>query len=387
VKCARCDFVTDPKAEERPREQLEGHAEGAAHPLCGCCGLSLGWDEQGTCETPRAGRNGAPDVPSCLARARDLLAGVVTMYFEDLPQQLGQLRGSSYDSDRPGAADGRPLPGGDALVLLGPGSEGLAEDGFTTRKNDDDSSVAFDLAFWERTWREARSDPRGQSHRPKVQVRQASSYLEVHARWAARNHPGFPDYLDDLRLLHDRLERATGRHQRLVRAEAECFGCGADALVRQSRPAGQCEHEQPSQELVTVVPFKTETPRQRDERLQAWANSHSRCEQGGFENHWTCQRCGETYDWPRYLLALSGRLQESDVPGWPTPEQAAHILGVNAKTVRTWCTRLLVKTACVVGDQRMRVWLEDARPRAEKLHEDARRRAGTQSLETAREAS
>lgn len=342
MRCARCDWRPSTQDSDSPaRQQLEEHSEASGHPLCGCCGRSLDVDEQGTCETPRQGKDGAA-VTSCLQRTRDLLAGVVTMYFEDLPQQLGQLRGTAYDNDRPGAADGRPLPGGDALVLLGPGSEGLAEDGETSRDSDT-SSVAFDLAFWERTWRDARNEPRGQSHRPKVQVRQAASYLEVHARWAARNHPGFADYLDDLRLLHDRLERATGRHLRTVRAEAECFGCGADALVREITDSG-------------------------------------------FDDRWTCRRCGEAYDWPRYLLAVSGRLQESDVPGWGLPEQVAYVLGVNPKTVRTWCNRLLVPTACVVGDPRVRVWWDDARVRADKLHEDARRRADRE-LDMAREAS
>jgi hypothetical protein len=141
----------------------------------------------------------------------------------------------------------------------------------------------------------------------------------------------------------------------------------SDSLVRQSLEAGQCEHEPPSQERLTVIPWKAETAQQRDDRLQAWAESHASCEQGGYENHWTCQRCGEKYNWERYLLAVAGRLQTSDVPGWGLPEQIGFVLGVNAKTVRSWATRGQVTTACVLGDERVRVWWDDARQRAELL--------------------
>jgi hypothetical protein len=334
-RCARCDWHSTPDIEETPRDQLAQHADAASHPLCVVCGHSLGWDETQTCETPRHGRPGQPDISSCLQRARELLSGIITLYFDDLPTHLGHVRGSALDGDRPGASDGRPLPGGDVLVLLAGGSEGLAEDGETTRDGDMES-VAFSLGYWERTWAAARGEQVRVSHRPKVQVRQAAGYLERHARWAARNHPGFADYAADLRLIHERLERATGRHQRLIRAEAECFGCGADALVREITDAG-------------------------------------------FDDRWTCRRCGEKYDWERYLLAVSGRLQESDVPGWGLPEQVAYVLGANPKTVRGWCNRGKVATACAVQDKPspdqlaagrkapMRVWWDEARRRAEKL--------------------
>lgn len=344
MRCRRCDWQSEAGGDVRPREQLLEHAQTAGHPLCLVCSHSLGVEEQQTCETGRPGRRGQPPIPSCLATARDLLSGIVTMYFEDSPRQLGQLRGVAYDHDRPSAADGRPLPGGDLLVLLGPGSQGLAEDGLSTR-DDDPASVAFDLGFWEARWRETRKEARRQSHRPKVVVRQAAAYLEIHARWAAREHPGFADYLDDLRMLHERLERATGRFSRPVRAEAECFGCGADALVR---------------ELT----------------------------ERGYADLWTCQRCGETYDWTRYLLALSGRLQESDVPGWGLPEQVGYVLGVNPRTVKSWAERGQVSTACLrEGDPRIRVWWDDARERAAELEERRRRQAEREAERQAERAS
>ncbi|MGZ4610020.1 MAG: hypothetical protein ACXV2H_07170 [Actinomycetes bacterium] len=378
MKCQRCDWKPDPD-DPRPltlKGQRYEHAAIADHPLCSVCTRSLPDTEPTVCE-------------KCLTGARELLSGIVTMYFEDLPSHLGQPRGTGYDSDRPAAADGRPLPGGDVLVLLGPGSEGWSDDAETNRAGDA-TSVSFELGYWEQAWRDARRDPAPLSHRPDVVVRQAAKYLEVHARWAANTHPAFADFIRDIRALHQRLERATGRAERLIRAEAECFTCGADALVRRARSADQCEHGRPTEQLLHG-PLREGVDRhqERAERLQAWAAEHARCEQGGFENHWTCERCGETYDWARYLLAVSSRLQESDVPGWGLPEQIAFVLGVNPKTVRGWGDRLQVRTACVVGgkpdehDKRMRIWWEDARARALKLEEQRRARAAAQAQEVA----
>ena len=107
--CNRCDWQHTPDTDGRPREQLLAHAIDADHPLCVICHHSLNRDEQQTCEHD-------------LTRARELLAGIVLMQAE-LPRHLGHLRGSTYDNDRP-SSNGQPLPGGDILVLLGPGSTG-----------------------------------------------------------------------------------------------------------------------------------------------------------------------------------------------------------------------------------------------------------------------
>lgn len=338
MNCARCEWRHDPNDELRPREQLEQHAETAGHPLCVVCHRSLMRDEQQTCENPRPGRHPHdPPLESCLTRARSMLSGIVNMYFLDAPTNLGQLRGKALDTQRRGGGDGRPLPGGDLLVLIGNGSEGLSDDGLTV-KDDDPSSVAFDFAFWEDAWRRARNEPHERStHRPRVIVRQAARYLEIHMRWASRQHPAFADLLEDLHQLHERLERANGRHLRPMRAEAECFRCGANALERD-------------------------------------------VDEHGYADVWVCQRCGDTYDWQRYLLALGQRLRQEDVPGWGLPEQVGHVLGVNPKTVRGWAARGQVSTACLrEGDPRVRVWWDDARERAEKLEEQRRRQAERQA--------
>ena len=318
MKCARCDFAT--VGDVPSREQMAEHAQDSGHALCIICARSLTAEEQQTCEV------GTRDRPSCLTKSRELLSGIRTLY--DLAAgELGTLKATRLDADhRANADDGRPLPGGDALVLLGPGSPGHAEDGLTT-KDGDVTSAAYDLLWWAEDWQDTFglrvTARRPQS--PAAQMRTALGVLEVNMRRASREHPAFDEFTNDLHQLHLRLERATGGGTAQIRAEAECFGCGADALTRQVTDKG-------------------------------------------YEDAWTCQRCGEIYDWPRYLLALSGRLQQQDVPGWGLPEQVGYVLGVNPKTVRGWAARGLVTTACVAGDRRLRVWWADARERAGLLH-------------------
>lgn len=322
--CGRCDWLHDPSDGLAPRLQLAEHAYAKGHPLCLVCDQSLPLGDRQTCER-------------CLTAAREHLAGIALMY-DELPRHLGHVRAQAYDSDRPAAADGRPLPGGDVLVLLGGGSEGLREDG-TTSRDGDASSVAYALGWWAEEWQDARGE-RVTDRRPRsarAMVRQAVGYLERMSRWAAQQHLGFDEYAEDLQLLHARMERVTGRAERVERAEAECFTCGADALVRKLTDAG-------------------------------------------LEDRWTCARCGATYDWQRYLLACrakveDGRAQLRDV-GWGTAAQVAAAVGTPVETVRTWAKRGVVATACLVESQQLLVWYPDADDRARRNRRGEDRRTG-----------
>jgi len=299
-RCARCQWQPTDDPDVGHREQLAFHAAESAHPLCVCCSRSLQQFEGGfTCD-------------GCLLDARQLLAGIVTMW-QELPQHLGHLRSPSYDSDRPGASDGRPLPGGDLLAMLGPGSPGLAETGHTT-KDGDPLSVSYELGWWAMEWQEMR----GECEATRT-VEQIAGYLERKARWAATSHPAFDQYLRDLRDLHGMLERATQRYRAPERADADCFACGGP-LSRKLTDAG-------------------------------------------YADEWTCRHCHEVYDWPRYLLAIRARLQETDDPTWGLVEQVAHVIGVQPRTVRMWTQRGLVTCACSVLDRRLRVLWTDAMDR------------------------
>lgn len=141
--CARCDWQPEPEAPEPPREQLRAHALEQGHGLCCVCARSLTEHEPQTCAR-------------CVAEAGRHLERIGQLY-DELPAQLGHVSSPAYDSDRPGAGDGRPLPGGDVLALLGRGSQGLSEDGTTSREGDP-VSVAYELGWWAQEWREIRGE-------------------------------------------------------------------------------------------------------------------------------------------------------------------------------------------------------------------------------------
>lgn len=247
--CQRCDYRATDRAE------LLEHATDAAHPLCAVGPHSLSQHETRTCER-------------CLTRTRQHLSGILTMWVQ-LPEHMGP-RGTGYDRGTPAAADGRPLLGGDALVLHSPGGAGYAHDP-QVHRDTDPPSVAQVLATWEDDWRHTRGEPAavvaGGRGGTSATIRHAAGYLERHSRWAATSHDAFADYAQDLAELHTRLEVVTGVARRRVIAEADCFECGGDL-----------------------------------ERLLT---------DKGYEDRWTCARCGRRYEWQAYLLALRARLEEA----------------------------------------------------------------------------
>lgn len=304
-RCARCDWQDDHEANGTPKVQLALHALEAEHPLCPICARSLTNTDPGYgCER-------------CLTHARSLLAGIVTMYSE-LPLHLGRSHGR--------------LPGGDPLVMLAAGSQGLAETGETSRPNDP-PSIAFELGWWAVAWQDDREDPKHLGHSPARIVANASRYLEVHARWAAASSRGFPEFVADLERLHNRLERTTAHDLPQQRANADCFDCGGK-LVRKADPK-------------TGI-FDIE---------------------GAVE----CRQCGETYDPVRYQLALRVSW-EADLEGWVPLTAAARLVGANVETVETWAKRGHVQSACRVEDRRKIVWWPDVQERRRFLDAERLRR-------------
>lgn len=172
----------------------------------------------------------------------------------------------------------------------------------------------------------------------RAEVLDALTYLGAGLRWAATSHPGFGEFADDLRVLVARLKRATGRDQPTVKAEAECFDCGADALVR------------------------TVTDR-------------------GYADEWTCQRCGSRYDWRRYLRACAQRVEEGRqtlrMEGWGTLVQVSAATGTPFRTVQSWARRAVagggVPVACLVRTQALVVFYPDAEQRADAARDRAER--------------
>jgi hypothetical protein len=305
VNCRRCDFVTDP--DSPAREQLAAHAADSGHPLCICCHRSLAdTDPALVCE-------------SDITEARSLLSGIVAMFCE-APSHLGHLHPIAYGSSH-GGGDGRPLLGGDALVLLSGGSEGLSEDPATSRQGDP-MPVSFLLEWWAKTWATEQGDFIKFGHTPSRVVARASGYLERRARWAANSHLGFEKFLADLKRTHSELERVTGRDLPTEKANADCFDCGGD-LVRVVDPATGLSTENVS-----------------------------------------CRRCHASYDPQRYALALRAAWESK--AEWVSLREAARAARVSVDHVKKWVQRGHVAAACPVEGGVQQVWWPDVLARVSK---------------------
>ena len=227
--CHRCDFRPE---GEFAHEQLVAHSHGAEHPLCIVCALSLHRDEQQTCET-------------CITATRATLAEIVELYAL-LPETMTEGAYGQPAAPRNGARGSEtPMPGGDALVMLGPGSRGhevvaailRGEDVADEERAGDVQSVAWELARWEDDWRLTRGEPAAEG---PATVLGAAGYLEVKARWAGNEHPAFDEFAGDLRKLAARLRSVTGHAER-PETGAPCFDCGT-TLRREWTDAGLADH-------------------------------------------------------------------------------------------------------------------------------------------------
>lgn len=228
--------------------------------LCGVCRHRLGTDEARTCR-------------ACVADTRAHL-GAIEHAYALLPDLLVGL-GSNAPQPGRTASNERPMPGGDVLVLLGPGSPALERVRAWLRDPDrdpdfdqddrpgDPPSAAYALGRHEDDWRHVRREPAAAAAHT---VAGAVAYLHGHLTWAAARHPGFAEFALDLAALRRRLEVAAQLDDRPERAGVACFGCGDDL----QRPYGH----------------------------------------NGREDDWTCRRCRRVYDQAAYLLAVRATLQE-----------------------------------------------------------------------------
>lgn len=367
--CRRCDW--EPVAGEgSPRSQLLEHRVESGHPLCVLCSTSLPGDRPMTC------------LP-CLAEVRQSLVRVVELYALLRPAMLGGAFGEPGKprSDGGGSRE-RALPGGDVLVLSGPGALGpsglgaprrwvplwrclrcgtgghedrgrhlLETHGSTAWTTvgdlfaDDDGrwvdvegpaeqpgdpeSVAFELCRWEDDWRQVRGEPAAET---VGTVASAAGYLERRMGWAADEHLAFDEFAEDVRRLLTRLRTATATDDH-PEAGAPCFeeGCGG-TLVRE------------------------------------WTEQ-------GLSESWRCPRCRRVYEPAAYWLAVKAEMEHRRaMVDWVPLQEAVDASRRPAKTLRTWVSRMQVGAACRVRDRALVVWWPDVYERVFSTERRASRR-------------
>lgn len=139
-----------------------------------------------------------------------------------LPHELAGRAGASVPMDpswiRAGA---EPMPGGDILVMLGPGSTGWHD-------TPDTDSILGTLERWNTDWRITLHQPAATT--PATVSRCITGLVRMLT--VAARHPAccFDQFADDMQTLHDQLERAL--HIGPQRSPVPCIACGTRRLER-----------------------------------------------------------------------------------------------------------------------------------------------------------
>lgn len=313
---------------------------------CSVCTRHLDTTELGTCI-------------DCLAQARRNLIAIVELAAL-LPDHALQGSRSSNGSGHLAAAD--PIPGGDALVLMSRGSEGLQDDVGLI----DADPPAWILGWWDEEIRtrlglELNTPlPAWQYHRPATTLVQSQKFLHTQLAWAAANHPGFHTLADDLTRTRRHLEELL--HAGELPAEGvACFTCG-HTLERDYRPPTPC----------TCGP-RPNPPHIRNHAnrdvcclgcaaIMRWELGHLAtydvdehgdeilvspgCDQGGLEHDdpysdWHCPRCKRKYSPGEYQLAVKAR--HDQVAEYRLLEDAIRITGAKRGSIQGWASKGAVR--------------------------------------------
>jgi hypothetical protein len=251
----------------------------------------------------------------CLGRTRSDLAAISDRLA--LGEQLLQDWWAPVSPGTPtdgGRSNETPLPGGDLLVMVGPGSWAW---GNRTRdldeQPDDPEAIAYELTKWEDDWRRTRGQRAAAYDR---ELSKAREYLDRNMGWAAQNHPAFPEFAKILRGWRTRLAGAVRDSDQPIRG-VHCQDCPDVVLTRTLQEARPCKHVLPPfiplGDLIELADgtYRRTTPadgrshyQKHQNAVDAYRKEHEHCDQGGFENEWACPRCHRSYTRAEYGLAV-----------------------------------------------------------------------------------
>lgn len=148
--------------------------------------------------------------PKCIGATRDDLGQIASLYGALL---IHAVEGGNYG--RLEAA--RPIPGGEAMVMLSPGSH----HGFHEYESPGDHMpTELLLATWEDDWRSLAGNPTTE----RASVQTAVGYLEEHLAIEAQRHDAFDAFADEMRRHRAHLEDVLHDGER-IETGAPCTGC------------------------------------------------------------------------------------------------------------------------------------------------------------------
>lgn len=263
---------------------------------------------------------------ACINRARrDLVA------IWDLVAMLPEHALRSATNGHLAAAE--PIPGGDAVVMLGRGSEGLSEDG--TTNSGDPEPPAWILGWWEEIWREAlvlgSKRPVWQRRADRT-IAAAHLFLNEHLDWAAQYHHGFQVFARDIGGLRRHLE-ALLRAGDAPQDGVQCFEC-AGTLERVYRAPRPCSCPPSPHHVRGASPCPA----------CVWESTHRSHDQGGLVDPdpdvgWHCLRCHREYSAGEYRLAVSAAYDQLAAADFRTQSDVTRLTGCPRGTIQGWASR------------------------------------------------
>lgn len=245
----------------------------------------------------------APTIcPSCLLDTRTDLRMVGTL--------APNLRVEAVNG-RSAYAVRQDVPGGDALVMAGPG----ASPNVVRPQLGDPIPPLSLLSAWVDTWQHVMHH---ESMPPVRDLDYAVEYLDRRLHMMADLHTG--TYLvmaRELATMRRRVEDVTHDGERADTSRVPCWECGA--------------------RLVKVYAAKVG------------------------DDHWCCPRCGEMYDQHRYERALHDHLASNGAARMVYVTDATAAIGRPVQTVRAWIRTGRVETDRDPVTNRLRAWWPDVR--------------------------
>lgn len=225
--------------------------------------------------------------PECVGLVRDHIGEIIRLS-EQLPVQ-------AVDGGTEGhLLAGAPIPGGEAMVLLGPGSLGAQASDHEHESYADPVPPLLLLATWEDDFRHELGHPAG----PRATIWRCADYLGEHLTMLAQRHPAFDEFAADLARCRTRLEDVLGEGERDEKG-APCMDCQT-LLVRRSHP------------------------------------------RHGLLDEWACPRCRATYTAAEYWNAVRRDYQDNATA--LHAEAIERRTGVAIGTIRVWVNRDKVRT-------------------------------------------
>jgi hypothetical protein len=270
-----------------------------------------------------------------LAQAREDLTEIVDLTAYLLDQALYGAAGGHLEA-------ARPIPGGEALVMLGPVAnldvwarrvtvrldfnyrarlEHIPHDDWLTDDHpaDGDPPQAV-LAFWDDAWRHLNRHPPA----PLPTISAAANYLHRHmTRMSREPRARFDDFAADMHSLRARLETVLSAGERDEKG-APCLKCRGTLIRRTEDPRPAPPRYCYGHGGVCRWPARWDL----DECV--------RCDRGGLRDVWDCPRCKRKYSYAEYWNAVQASYR-ANAPALTADDIAAQ-LDVAKGSIRGWAS-------------------------------------------------